>query len=78
MIGDAAVPELYDLEADPSERFNLAEENPEIVARLRAQMAQLAREVKPGPAFDIAKLDPETAERRRAGRTPSADRKDGD
>ena len=35
-------------------------------------MIELARSVVPGPAFDIAKDDPETTERRRIGR-PGAD-----
>ena len=76
VIGAAAVPELYDLDVDPSERFNLAADHPDLVVRLRAQMTELARSVKPGPAFDLAKDDPEVTERRRIGRTPSVDRKE--
>jgi hypothetical protein len=33
-------------------------------------MAALARSMKPGPAFDLARDDPELEERRRIGRTP--------
>jgi arylsulfatase A len=39
------VPELYDLELDPSERYNVASQHPDVVARLRAKMAELEREV---------------------------------
>ena len=39
------IPELYDLEIDPAERINLAGSNPEIVARMREQMEQMAAEI---------------------------------
>jgi arylsulfatase A-like enzyme len=68
VLGAAAIPELYDLDVDPSETSNVAGEHPEIVDRLRRQMTELARSVVPGPAFDIATDDPEITERRRIGR----------
>jgi arylsulfatase len=34
-------PELYDLESDPEESSDVAEDNPEIVARIRARMEQM-------------------------------------
>jgi arylsulfatase A-like enzyme len=42
--GTEPVPELYDLELDPSERYNVASEHPEIVARLQARVARLEEE----------------------------------
>ena len=39
---DAPEPELYDLDADPRERSNLAAKNPEIVGRLRAEWKAIA------------------------------------
>lgn len=43
---DLDVPELYDLESDPGEKYNIAQEHPEIVAELRElaqkQMASIA------------------------------------
>jgi arylsulfatase A-like enzyme len=43
--GTEMVPELYDLELDPSERYNVASQHPDVVARLRARMAELEREI---------------------------------
>lgn len=40
-------PELYDIEADPSERFNIAAEHPEIVMELKALAEQQAASVEP-------------------------------
>jgi hypothetical protein len=37
---DQAVPRLFDLLVDPSERKNVAAEHPEVVARLRAQLEE--------------------------------------
>ena len=34
----AAVPELYDLERDPGERFDVAKDYPDVLARLRARL----------------------------------------
>ena len=34
-------PELYDLEADPEESSDVAEDNPEIVAQLRARIEEM-------------------------------------
>jgi hypothetical protein len=34
----AATPELYDLERDPGERFDVAKEYPDVVARLRTRL----------------------------------------
>jgi len=39
-------PELFDVEADPAERDNLAPSHPEIVARLRTEMAELIAEAE--------------------------------
>ena len=78
VFGDAAIAELYDLDVDPSEQWNVAAEHPEIVDRLRRQMAQLASTMVPGAAFDLGRVDPETAERRRIGRPGAAGRTGGD
>ena len=43
--GPAAAAELFDLEADPGERFDLAAEHPEMVERLRARMHAFGREI---------------------------------
>ncbi|GLC26388.1 sulfatase family protein [Roseisolibacter agri] len=49
--GAAPVPELYDLDVDPGERYDVAEQHPEIVARLRARIAAFVRELGTrGPA----------------------------
>ena len=39
--------ELYNLAKDPSEKANIAEEHPEIVATLKGRAEQLAREAAP-------------------------------
>ena len=39
-----ATPESYDLSVDPYERSNVAEDHPEVVERLRAQMTAFAEE----------------------------------
>ena len=39
------VTELFDLLADPSERWNVAAEHPDIVTRLRERMRQFAAEL---------------------------------
>ena len=44
--------ELFDLEADPGERIDVAKDHPEIVERLRRMMQEFARAEEPGPAFD--------------------------
>lgn len=53
-IGEQAVthdpPLLYQLEHDPSERFNLAENHPEVIAELKAILAQHQSGVKPVPS----------------------------
>ncbi|HEX6926760.1 MAG TPA: sulfatase [Longimicrobiaceae bacterium] len=41
----SAVPELYDLEVDPSERYNMAAEHPDIVSRLMRRMEEFGKEV---------------------------------
>jgi arylsulfatase A-like enzyme len=38
-IGNDGVPQLYDLDADPGEARNLAADRPDMVARLRADLA---------------------------------------
>jgi arylsulfatase A-like enzyme len=70
VFGGDAVVELYDLDVDPSEQWNVAADHPDIVERLRQQMARVARDLVPGPAFDIAKVDPALTERRRRDREP--------
>jgi hypothetical protein len=35
---------LFDLRSDPYERFDVAEEHPEVVARLRAALVRFAEE----------------------------------
>ncbi len=37
-------PELFNLQGDPGEQFNRAEDKPEIVERLRARMEEVAKE----------------------------------
>ena len=41
----SGTPELFDLQVDPGERFNRAEDKPEVVDRLRTRMEQFAAEV---------------------------------
>ena len=43
-----AKPQLYDVEADPAETKNLAEENPELTRELLARLAELTGEVRCG------------------------------
>ncbi len=38
-----ATPALYDLSVDPYERFNVAEDHPDVVEHLRAQMTAFAQ-----------------------------------
>ncbi len=42
---DCAAPELYDLEVDPSERFDLAADLPETVAKLTAEAERIKTEI---------------------------------
>lgn len=53
-IGEQAVahdpPLLYHLEHDPSERFDLAEDHPEVIAKLKAILTQHQSGVKPVPS----------------------------
>ncbi len=46
-------PELFDLETDPSERFNRIEAEPETAAQLKEKMIRFAEELVPGPAFAL-------------------------
>ena len=46
--------ELYDLEVDPSERFNVAAEHPELARRLKAQMQTFAHGLVPGAGVRAA------------------------
>jgi uncharacterized sulfatase len=41
---DPLTPELFDLDRDPGEHYNVAAEHPDVVARLRARMEAFARE----------------------------------
>jgi arylsulfatase A len=43
-VGDTTV-QLFDLEVDPSERYNVAESYPEVVARLRARLETCEKEI---------------------------------
>lgn len=43
--GTPAVPELYDLEVDPGERYDVASEHPEVVSRLTARLRDFREEV---------------------------------
>jgi arylsulfatase A-like enzyme len=47
--GAPPVPELYDLEVDPSERYDRASNHADVVTRLRAMMDQAAREITAPP-----------------------------
>jgi arylsulfatase A len=47
-----AMLELFDLDTDPSEKFNLAEAYPERVKRMRAALAREQSEMVPGPAYE--------------------------
>jgi arylsulfatase A-like enzyme len=60
------VEELYDLEADPWERHNLAAERPEDAARLRAAMEGLLARSSSTEEITEPELDPETEEALRA------------
>lgn len=44
--------ELYDIDADPSEKNNLAKQNPEVVGALKRRLAQAASERPPMPRMD--------------------------
>lgn len=59
---DAPRPELYDLSADPGEAHDLASERPEVVARLQAELAELASELRPRATAQAGE-DPELARR---------------
>jgi arylsulfatase A-like enzyme len=43
-------PLLFQLEHDPSERFDVAQDHPEVVADLRRAVEKHRAELKPGPA----------------------------
>ena len=45
-------PQLFNLQLDPSERYNRADEKPEILKKIREQMAQLAKETGAEVAID--------------------------
>jgi arylsulfatase A-like enzyme len=64
--------ELFDLAADPGEQIDLAAEQPERVAKLRAELHDWQREVganfpAPNPAYDPAKPSGRAARRPGAG-----------
>jgi arylsulfatase A-like enzyme len=44
--GAAPAPELFDLDRDPGERFNVAEGHPDVVARLRARLEDFAASLR--------------------------------
>ncbi len=43
--------ELYNLELDPSERFNVAADHPQLVEDLLKRMEEFAAGLEPGPAL---------------------------
>lgn len=51
-------PLLYNIEEDPSERFNIAERHPEIVAQLKEALENHRANMKPGPDL-LAERGPE-------------------
>ncbi len=59
--------ELYDLESDPREQHNVADEHPELVERFEADVASFLAEVTPEePDEDTPELDPQVLEQLRA------------
>jgi hypothetical protein len=52
--------ELFDIEADPRERFNLADEKPKLASRLRQQLNAWIAEVKPVKSKGDGKVRPIT------------------
>ena len=50
---DAPEPELYDLEADPAEKSNVAANHPDVVARLRAEWKTLASSERKAPRVKL-------------------------
>ena len=44
------IPELYNLEVDPGEKWNVAEQNPEIIEQLKAAAETHQKTVKPVPS----------------------------
>jgi len=58
--------ELYDLKTDPAEERNLAQERPDLVARLRALLPEVAPERPDRDATSGAQGDPELLEKLRA------------
>jgi arylsulfatase A-like enzyme len=51
-------PLLFDLDHDPSEQFNLAEENPEVIARIREAVEVHQAEMVARPTQLEARLEP--------------------
>jgi iduronate 2-sulfatase len=64
---DSSILELYDYEADPDETKNLAAEQPEVVAKLRAILAN-EPEAKPQMQSDNNNRQRQRANRRRGAR----------
>lgn len=56
-------PELYDLAQDPAELRDLAEQRPEVVARLRGRLEQLLAAAPPASADARSAVDAQTAAR---------------
>jgi len=72
-------PEIYDVEADPAELRNLAEQEPERIAALRLRLGELLAAAPAGPAAVEKRPSPETLAQLRAlgylsGRAPEASR----
>jgi hypothetical protein len=63
LFGDRVVhdtPELYNLDADPSETFNVADAHPDIIARLRQVAATHQATVSPYPSRLEARIGDES------------------
>jgi tetratricopeptide (TPR) repeat protein len=54
------VPELYDVNADPNEKLNLADAHPEVVERLRARLVSLIESAPEKALGSEVKIDPDT------------------
>src|SRR4029077_1801298 len=60
-------PELYNLANDPDESYDVAQENPEVVARMRAQIEEMLK----GFPETVQKAYAETQARKAAPETPT-------
>lgn len=58
---------LFDLVADPKEKLNLADQEPELITRLRPSIARRAHEIRAGYSGSRAKRRKSTKKKRRRG-----------